>query len=467
MKIQVKNLGVLQQAEFTLGDMTILCGGNNTGKTYATYALFGFLSQWQSFLPVEIPQQTVDSLLSDGVVRIDVREYAKDAESILMRGCRAYEKRLPEIFAASENRFRDSQFSITIQPDDIRTDEGYDRRFNVMEHGKGMFLIKKEESSYDLVITLLVDEDIKIPDGMIVGAISFVLEDIVFSPLFPRPFIVSAERTGTALFYKNMNFARRRMRSGMFAYSGILALSAASLEPALSEFDKPYAAPIEADLDLAWQLEFKARKNSFVANDHPDILADFADIIGGEYAVTDRGDAHFIPKDKGARLTIGESSSSVRSLFNIGFYLRHIARHGDLLMVDEPELSLHPENQRRVARLFARLVNIGIKVFITTHSDYIIKELNTLIMLKRDRPHLKAIAEREGYKPEELIDPARIRVYIAEEKLLELEGGEGKVRGQTLTQADIDPELGIEARSFDTTIDTMNRIQKDIIWGEE
>jgi predicted ATPase len=43
MKIKIKNLGVLKQAEFTLGDLTIICGGNNTGKTYATYALFGFL----------------------------------------------------------------------------------------------------------------------------------------------------------------------------------------------------------------------------------------------------------------------------------------------------------------------------------------------------------------------------------------------------------------------------------------
>lgn len=50
-------------------------------------------------------------------------------------------------------------------------------------------------------------------------------------------------------------------------------------------------------------------------------------------------------------------------------------------MVDEPELNLHPENQRKVARLLAALVNFGIKVFITTHSDYILKELNTLIML--------------------------------------------------------------------------------------
>ncbi|MHC5823328.1 MAG: AAA family ATPase, partial [Nostoc sp.] len=146
---------------------------------------------------------------------------------------------------------------------------------------------------------------------------------------------------------------------------------------------------------------------------------------------------------------------------------RHKAQLGDLLMVDEPELNLHPENQRRVARLFAQLVNLGIKVFITTHSDYIIKELNTLIMLNHDKPHLKRIAEEEGYRAAELISSENIKVYIAEEAPIILEGKKRKTKCQTLTPANIDPDMGIEARSFDTTIETMNRIQEAIVWGEE
>jgi predicted ATPase len=38
----------LRQAEFSLGDLTIICGANNTGKTYATYALYGFLESWRN-----------------------------------------------------------------------------------------------------------------------------------------------------------------------------------------------------------------------------------------------------------------------------------------------------------------------------------------------------------------------------------------------------------------------------------
>jgi len=126
-----------------------------------------------------------------------------------------------------------------------------------------------------------------------------------------------------------------------------------------------------------------------------------------------------------------ESSSAVRSLLDIAFYLRHVAAPGDLLMVDEPELNLHPENQRKIARLFARLVNIGIKVFITTHSDYIIKELNTLIMLNQGGARLNALAEREHYGQSELLVPEKVRVYIAEKNLIKLDGAQRKWnRGQ-------------------------------------
>jgi len=180
--------------------------------------------------------------------------------------------------------------------------------------------------------------------------------------------------------------------------------------------------------------------------------------------VTHADELYYVPKqNKRLKLTMNESSSTVRSLFDIGFYLRYVAQHGDLLMVDEPELNLHPENQRRVARLFARLVNLGIKVFVTTHSDYIIKELNTLIMLNHNKPHLRRIAQREGYQSTELLAPAKVKVYLADKGLLLLEGNTRRRKYSTLIAAHIDPDLGIHVPSFDSSIEEMNRIQEDII----
>ena len=42
LKIRVKNLGILKHAEFSLGDLTIFCGENGTGKTDVMTALYGF-----------------------------------------------------------------------------------------------------------------------------------------------------------------------------------------------------------------------------------------------------------------------------------------------------------------------------------------------------------------------------------------------------------------------------------------
>ena len=53
MKIKLQNLGILKTAEFELGDLTIICGKNNTGKTYAVYTLYGFLRLWRNIISIE------------------------------------------------------------------------------------------------------------------------------------------------------------------------------------------------------------------------------------------------------------------------------------------------------------------------------------------------------------------------------------------------------------------------------
>ena len=113
-------------------------------------------------------------------------------------------------------------------------------------------------------------------------------------------------------------------------------------------------------MDFIRQLEDTTGQKSFIAKEHaPRYCNDFADIIGGDYQITQYDQLYYIPKGTGLKLTMDQSSSAVRSLLDVGFYLRHIAQKGDLLMVDEPELNLHPANQRRIARLFARLGEFG------------------------------------------------------------------------------------------------------------
>ena len=462
MKVKIKNLGILKQAEFSLGDLTIICGGNNTGKTYATYSLFGFLYTWRRLLmlPKFGLKEKIDQLLSDGVISLDLQEYVQQCESILTTGCQRYVRQIPEVFAVNEERFKNVDFQIELNFDNIQFEKKYERKISTAT--LEIISISKPENNPYLSITLLREKsNINLLVNVLEEIIDNSIKDIIFSQFFPRPFIASAERTGAAIFRKELNFARNRLLEEISKNS--------NFDPTelLFNVSQDYALPVKENVDFTRQIETIVKKTSFIAENYPSILEDFADIIGGQYMITSNDELYYIPKGKKLRLSMDESSSAVRSLLDIGFYLRHEARIGDLLMVDEPELNLHPENQRRIAKLFARLINIGIKVFITTHSDYIIKEINTLIMLNHDQPHLKQIAAEEGYRQEELLSADQVKVYSAEEALEMLKGKKRKTKSHTLTHAKIDPEMGIEARSFDTTIEKMNRIQTAIIWGEE
>jgi predicted ATPase len=472
MKIKVKNLGVLKQAEFELGDFTIICGENNTGKTYATYALFGFLHTWKIFFEMEIGEDKVKDLMTKGKTSINIIDYVEKIEHFVDQGCQKYTQELPNIFGTNKEKFQDSSFQIIIEEKDIFQIKKNikTRKFNretsyKSPAGSAIFLVQPPENN-EIIVTFVNNKELFDTKSYDTKIFDYVISDwlqIIFFPsIFPSPFIISSERTGAATFRKELNFARSKLLEQMSRTD-----SSSDLSGILSNAYEDYALPIKTNLEFIENLSNISNYNSFIAEYHPDILDSFADIIGGKYTINDNDQLYYEPKGKRLKLTMDESSSAVRSLLDLGFYLRHEIKPGNLLIIDEPELNLHPENQRRVARLLARLVNLGIKVFITTHSDYIIKELNTLIMLNHDKTHLKRIAEVEGYQQNEFLNADQIKVYIAEEAPVLLDGKTRKTKCQTLTPAVIDPFMGIDARSFDKTIDTINRIQRAIVWGED
>lgn len=64
------------------------------------------------------------------------------------------------------------------------------------------------------------------------------------------------------------------------------------------------------------------------------------------------------------------------------------------------------------------------KVFLTTHSDYIIKELNTLIMLHQPSEKIPDIlAKLPDYSAEDKLNPASVALYMAREESRVRPGG--------------------------------------------
>ena len=453
MRIKIKNLGALDDAEFKLGDLTIICGENNTGKTYATYALHGFLARWRRLIRTRTiikDESCITSLMRNGTGNVNVEIYKEKIDAILKNICKSYSKTLSQTFASSEDKFDNSKFSISVDKKNISFPSPFRRTLHFGESVR-LSVSKSKADATPQVSLVQVDDESKIPQARIERIVHSTVIRILLDSVFPRTFIASAERTGTAIFRKELDFARTRLLEKMSTEKREDPIKL------LHDAYEDYPLPVADNLDFTRDVESINKMESDLSKDHPDVLKDFANITGGSYKVFRNQGIFYKPQGKSIRLGMAESSSSVRSLMIIDFYLRHLAQYGDLLMIDEPEQNLHPENQRRIARLFARLVNLGIKVFITTHSDYIIKELNALIMLNQDKKYLKKIQKEEGFKDEELLSSEKVKVYEAP----------SRPEGKMLVPANITREQGIELVSFDETIGKMNEIQEAIVWGED
>jgi hypothetical protein len=456
MRFKFENLGLLDQAELELANLTIICGENNTGKTYATYAIYGFLRSWRQLLRSVMIEDIASLEHTEDKYKIDLDNIFKGKiNNYFNRLGNEFVHTLHEIFAAKEDAFINTKVTISIDKEIEISKRSFQRR--VQGGGAVLATITKEEGSSILEI---LSSDNEYPSRAF-GLIEFIIDaiaEIVFSPYFPSPHISSAERTGAAIFRRELDMARTRM---IKAINEMASKEIRNRPWALFQnIDTDYAWPVEDNVEFVRQLEDIDKQISELSKSNADILSSFDEIIGGSYKVIRNQGLVFQTKGKGQkRFTMNEASSCARALLDVGFYLRCRAKSGDLFIIDEPELNLHPRNQRNFARLIARLINSGIKVFMTTHSDYLIKELNTLIMLYQKNENTIKVQCEYNYLDEELLNPHNVHLYITEKA--------GKRKSQNiLRKANIYPDLGIEVSSFDDTIEEMNKIQNHIIYGE-
>jgi energy-coupling factor transporter ATP-binding protein EcfA2 len=459
VKFVIEDVGPLSRAEIELGDITVICGENNTGKTYATYALYGFLKKARQLSSsFEITDQQFSQLFQSGkiAIRYDLEKIVSMTRTIFNEASVEYQKELSDILACTADSISGAKVNVEFCEDDFIP---MGRRMNSAIHVSSDLASVLNVNVRRGVINIQLNnrEHKDLVDGEYLREwISDAITRIFVKHLFPDTFIASVERTGVGIFRDEISLARDSFVEDMINWgkSG-------------TQVNLPSNYPLPIRDNLKSLLRFKQIRTdhlSPVAIEHPRILMDFADILGGEYVIDSMMGVRFKPMGADVSLSMAESSSSVRSLLLIGLYIKHMANFGNLLMVDEPEMNLHPDNQRRIARLFARLANAGVKVLITTHSDYILKEFDALILLKRNLNRSRNIIEREAYDEKELLKASQFKVYTAEKAVTDASTKHGPLCC-ILNPTPVNAEEGLVSKAFDKTIDDMNRLFDEIAWG--
>lgn len=142
-----------------------------------------------------------------------------------------------------------------------------------------------------------------------------------------------------------------------------------------------------------------------------------AEIFKGKITQKD-GEQHYDFQGKSIKLSA--AASSIKELSPLFWLLKKVPCERINLLFEEPEAHLHPYLQIKVAELLAYMVNQGAGLQITTHSDYMLSQLNNLLRLyfirqKSEKLFEQAIAET-GIKPEAVLSPEKVGAYYFRER---------------------------------------------------
>jgi len=462
MIFNVENLGAIQHAEIDLSkDLILFCGHNNTGKTYLAYAIYYFLDipigtfhfgfpilDSQSDIARKI-QAEVDKSIDNNdkevttfhvnLVELFCHLSEKEKENLLDYIIKNYAVGLGEFFGASDSSlFLLTKFSVLFSDEEINN--GLLRIEIQLTNDQELKLSKLKNSPY---FNIILDKNSNITSTDISYTIQHLILNSVF---FSRRFIFTAERSAINLFSKELFLTKNKLFNTLLS-AGKQAEDMLNL--ARQRVNR-YAEPVRDNLEIAEDLSNLA-KNISEFNQLAEELE--KNVLGGKIHVSQYGDLTYSPVHApNVALGMELSSSTVGSLSSLVFYLRHLARKGDTLIIDEPELSLHPDNQRLIARFFGRLINAGFKLIISTHSDYIVREINNLIMLSKKSRKTAGLRKKYGYTQAQVLQPQQVGAYLfkrGEPSPISIEVG----------------ETGLEISTIDEVVADLNQSSQDIYFS--
>ena len=433
LELTVSNLGPISEGKIQLRPMSVFVGPSNTGKSYLAvliYALHQFLSSYSgnfayqprfdrmfiSGMPAIMPTLDIDLSADDiAVLNAWEQEHRPRPETISHPESLAQDLELPEAVATLVRRVISGVkgagkvldreimrcFGIDKTENLIRYPNNSETRFTL----RGKSASESGHSSYFHYEIILAGQGsnigASIPDAMpIVTGQNIFFPQLVWliesegdergdnarevlgwlarsalshmvGPLGQPAHYLPADRAGVM-------HAHQVAVRGLIAGASRTALRRDSPMPVLSGVLGDF---LEQLVSLASEPIFRARKG----RDNDLALRLERGLMRGavrvERSQIDYPSFVYRPSGWERDLPLMNASSMVSELAPVVLYLRHVVEPGETLIIEEPEAHLHPAMQVEFVRLLAAAVKAGIRIIITTHSEWVLEELANLVLM--------------------------------------------------------------------------------------
>lgn len=396
MIAEISYLGAIRKAVVDLQKpLTLFCGPNSTGKTYLSYLLYAILENGDY-----VESKGLDKIVKYFSEHKEFTISKELVEGFIQDVATSMKSNLGSIFGIGDTAVDKlfSQFELSL----ILSEGDYERIIEfpcrlISKNGEKEIGIVKDASS-DKVIYQINGETSGIERDSLVE-LRLMINHFFRLLCFRNSGgvrMLTVERNSIYTFKTELSLGRNELIDRIQQKSGRSELDILDI---VNSSSRRYPLAVRSSLRIANDLDNVQKFNSPYYN-----IAELIEkgILQGEVKITRTGDVEFISDKVGKtkHLPIHLTSSIVKTMSSLVIYLKHIARKGDLLIIDEPEMNFHPNVQISLLRIFTILTKLDLRIIISTHSDYMIRELNNLIMAgtiyKKDAQLVKELGYEES-----------------------------------------------------------------------
>ncbi len=410
MKFQLMNIGILKKADIDIDGITIIAGENNVGKSTVGKALYAFLRDMSSW------RKTYDDICS-----LRVKKFLEENSNVLEDWCMkisgAKRRRTSRVDQLQKVYSRDENFLVSIEDFQISEDANSEKeaRKNLESHlirycHDYMALYFRDNSSIELNYEQKsvkgkdwVDDWV---DRAIDGVQSLELDELKIQiqqlrQSFQEVFNSQYRKIGTLesrIVFTDDSGRKVRLTiesegeeldQPIRIYNHIFFIESPKIydylsNPRSGHIQKEYLRYLMSpNIFKRGNLIPKIENNEFATDkkDSEKQLRDISErlirIMGGRAEFLQKVGLEFKDEHIVEPIHAVNVSTGLKSIALLEYALRIGAiEEGDILILDEPEINLHPEWQLEYARTLVNLQEMfHLKILITTHSPYFMRAI--------------------------------------------------------------------------------------------
>ncbi|MDD1415135.1 ATP-binding protein [Dolichospermum sp. ST_con] len=439
MKLIIKNLGPIKNNTKAIDlskDFFVFVGQNNSGKSYVAQLLWAIFNEDIIHKFARTNVEIIDNKIVENINNIEV---TSELLAVILNRYSSFlqEETKKEIFNIGKNsqilnniviRFeyeiselREQEIEGIVK---IKDDEG-----NTLEY------IEFKKDQGDLIYKFIgkqLPESIKeiIPkkslDINLLNQKKFLLIATIIRTMLKHEhetFFLPASRIFFPTFYRYIYEVDRNRREQDINKLVDLLEKKGKIQSSdllnVFNFKRKYTEPMNKVFEKLFSLNLEKNIEGHYIN----LVQELQEIIGGKIKLRSLEgigltEFYFKIDSVDEPLPMYLASSSVNQLTLLYLYLKYWASEKDnFLMIDEPEVNLHPENQIKLLNILIQFIQneTGNKVLITTHSSILANAINNFI-------YLDVLKNQHGVNVEKIIEDNQLKyvdssISISKEKV--------------------------------------------------